>query len=223
MTAYHEFTRGGIALGLGDLDDSAASFDAGLDRADSADMGWKSMAVGGRAMVDVLRGDLAAASTRLDAWDDTGLPDQFGFPVPTRARALLLEANRKLRAAATTAGRAWDHGRRFGLYSWLPTVVLETARIGARAGDTALLVIDMINDLSFEGADALREPARAAAKARLSRRFEEAIDACVLRHDPHALRRTVTRGAGQSFEASAERYLCEFRLPLRSLEAMSRG
>ena len=139
MTAYHEFTRGGIALGLGDLDDSAASFDAGLDRADSADMGWKSMAVGGRAMVDVLRGDLAHASTRLDAWNDTGLPDQFGFPVPTHARALLLEANRKLRAAAATAGVAWDHGRRFNLYSWLPTVVLETARIGARAGDTALL------------------------------------------------------------------------------------
>lgn len=33
------------------------------------------------------------------------------------------------------------------------------------AGKTALLVIDMINDLSFEGAEGLREPARAAAKA----------------------------------------------------------
>ena len=43
------------------------------------------------------------------------------------------------------------------------------------AGDTALLVIDMINDLSFEGADALREPARAAAKAIASLR--DAADA----------------------------------------------
>lgn len=33
------------------------------------------------------------------------------------------------------------------------------------AGKTAFLVIDMINDLSFEGAESLREPARAAAKA----------------------------------------------------------
>ncbi|AFR46778.1 DNA-binding HTH domain-containing protein [Gordonia sp. KTR9] len=148
MTAYHEFTRGGIALGLGDLDDSAASFDAGLDRADSADMGWKSMAVGGRAMVDVLRGDLAIASNRLDEWDGTGLPDQFGFPVPIHARALLHEANRKLRVAATTVTRAWDHGRRFNLYSWLPTVALGTARIGVRAGDNTLLgsVLDGLDE-----------------------------------------------------------------------------
>lgn len=33
------------------------------------------------------------------------------------------------------------------------------------AGQTALLVIDMINDLSFAGAEGLREPARAAARA----------------------------------------------------------
>ncbi|WP_238420665.1 LuxR C-terminal-related transcriptional regulator [Gordonia sp. 'Campus'] len=139
MTAYHEFIRGGIALGLGELDDAAASFDAGLERADSGDMGWKSMAVGGRAMIDVLRGDLASASTRLNSWEKGGLPDQFGFPVPLHARSLLLEANRKLRAAATSATTAWDHGRRFHLYGWLPTVSLGYARIGVRAGDRELL------------------------------------------------------------------------------------
>lgn len=33
------------------------------------------------------------------------------------------------------------------------------------AGHTALIVIDMINDLAFEGSEDLREPARAAARA----------------------------------------------------------
>ncbi|MFE0751943.1 LuxR C-terminal-related transcriptional regulator [Gordonia sp. NPDC058843] len=149
MTAYHEFTRGGIALGLGDLEDSAASFDAGLERADSADMGWKSMAIGGRAIIDVLRGDLAAASTRLDAWEKSGLPDQFGFPVPAHARSLLLEANRKMRAAAASATSVWEHGRRFRLSVWLPTVAIECARIAVRSDDTELLgsIIAGLDDL----------------------------------------------------------------------------
>ncbi|WP_279627984.1 helix-turn-helix transcriptional regulator [Gordonia lacunae] len=188
MTAYHEFTRGGIALGLGDLDDSAASFDAGLDRADSADMGWKSMAVGGRAMVDVLRGDLATASTRLDAWDGTGLPNQFGFPIPAHARALLHEANRKLRAAATTAGVAWDHGRRFNLYSWLPTVALGTARIGVRAGDTALLgsVVDGLDEFPVPPAWPMSGPvAVARAMCAVALRDEDPL-AIVVAADEHA-------------------------------------
>ena len=41
----------------------------------------------------------------------------------------------------------------------------EPVRPRKAAGKTALLVIDMINDLSFEGAEGLREPARQAAKA----------------------------------------------------------
>ena len=58
MTAYHEFTRAGIELGFGHLDDAAATWDAGLELAAGADMGWTSLADGGRTMIDVLRGDL---------------------------------------------------------------------------------------------------------------------------------------------------------------------
>lgn len=42
---------------------------------------------------------------------------------------------------------------------------LSRVRPRPAAGKTALLVIDMINDLSFQGAEGLREPARRAAQA----------------------------------------------------------
>lgn len=138
MTAYHEFTRGGIALSRGRLDDAAASIDVGLERASSAGMGWTSLAEGARAMIDIHRGDLSAAATRLDAFAASGLPNQFGLPVPDHAQLLLLEARRRLRPAATVARRCWSGTVAMGLYGWLPSLAIDCARLARRAHDRGL-------------------------------------------------------------------------------------
>ncbi|MEE3853283.1 LuxR C-terminal-related transcriptional regulator [Gordonia sp. LSe1-13] len=158
MTAYHELTQGSIDLGRGNLDDAAAAWDAGLERAAAADMGWTSQAHAGRAMVDVLRGDLATATTRLDGWDASGEPDQFGFPTALRAWALLHEARRKLKPAAGTAATAWDRAVSTRLYAWLPFVALDCARIATRAQDMALL------EAVVAGLDAAPYPPTASAR-----------------------------------------------------------
>lgn len=139
MTAYHELTQGAVDFGRGNLDDAAAAWDAGLERAAAADMGWTSQAIAGRAMVDLFRGDLASATTRLDLWDDSGLTDQFGFPNAARAWALQHEARRKLKPAASGAAATWDRAVSAHLYGWLPWFAIECARIGTRAQDVALL------------------------------------------------------------------------------------
>ncbi|MGC4934688.1 LuxR C-terminal-related transcriptional regulator [Gordonia sp. DT30] len=139
MTAYHDFTRGGIELALGRLDDSAASFDTGFERVAAADMGWTSMAHAGRATVDILRGDFAAAAARLDAFSASGLPDQFGIPLITATRAHLLESRRRLRPAAQEATRTWRRAHDMQLYGWLPSSVLLLTRIAVRAGAADLL------------------------------------------------------------------------------------
>ncbi|MGC5247484.1 LuxR C-terminal-related transcriptional regulator [Gordonia sp. DT219] len=139
MTAYHDFTRGGIELALGRLDDSAASFDTGFERVAAADMGWTSMAHSGRATIDIMRGDFAAAAARLDDFSAAGLPDQFGIPLITATRAHLLESRRRLRPAAQEAARAWRQAHRMGLYGWLPSRILLLTRIAVRADDRDLL------------------------------------------------------------------------------------
>ncbi|MGW5524865.1 LuxR C-terminal-related transcriptional regulator [Gordonia sp. NPDC003950] len=152
MTAYHEFTRGGIEYGLGHLDDAAAAWDSGLELAASADMGWTSMAHGSRVIVDILRGELATAGTRLDTWTSAGLPDQFGLPLADRGRALLLEARRRLRPAAQSAADTWHRAVELRVHSWLPTFAIDCARIGTRAQD-----LDLIASVR-DGLDSLEHP-----------------------------------------------------------------
>ncbi|QTI69604.1 helix-turn-helix transcriptional regulator [Gordonia polyisoprenivorans] len=170
MAAYHEFTNAGIELGLGRLDNAAATWDAGLDLAASADMGWTSIADGGRALVDVLRGDLAAASSRLEAWAGNALPDQFGIDIHARVANLLLEARRKLRPAAAGMGAVFTRAVSRRLYAQLPTLAVDCARLGVRAQDLALLemVADTLEDLgepstSYAGAHTSLALARCAA------------------------------------------------------------
>lgn len=138
ITAYHDFTQGGIAMTRGRLDDAAASIDAGLERAAAADMGWTSIAEGARTMIDVFRGDFSFAATRLDRLAISGLPNQFGLPVLDHAQAVLLEAQRKLRPAAATAHQTWRHATDLGLYGWLPSLAVDCARIARRTDDSSL-------------------------------------------------------------------------------------
>lgn len=139
MTAYHEFTRGAILLARGHLEDAAASFDSGLERTERTDMGWTSLAEGGRALIDVYRSDFSAAATRLDTFARSGLPDQFGIPACARSQALLFEAQRKLRPATSAARGCLDHATDLGLFGWLPTFAIDCARIARRSGDIELL------------------------------------------------------------------------------------
>ncbi|MGW0038690.1 LuxR C-terminal-related transcriptional regulator [Gordonia sp. NPDC003376] len=139
LTSYHEFTSGGIELIAGRLSDAAARFDAGFEHLGAAEMGWTSLAQAGRALVDIHRGELGAAATRLDEYADAGLPDQFGIPTVTATRSALLEALRRLRPAATEAAAAWRRATELNLYGWMPLVVLQTTRIALRAHDDDLL------------------------------------------------------------------------------------
>lgn len=138
MTAYHDFTRGGIAMTRGRLDDAAATLDAGLERAAAADMCWTSLAEGPRVMIDVFRGDFSSAATRLDRLAISDLPNQFGLPVLPHAKAVLLEAQRKLRPAAAMAQQTWRRATDLGLFGWLSAIAVDCARIAHRTGDTEL-------------------------------------------------------------------------------------
>lgn len=160
MTAYHEFTRGGISMACGRLDDAAASFDAGLERAEAADMGWTSLAEGGRATIDIYRGDIAAASTRLDAFLERGHLEQFGIPAIDHALMLLFEAQRKLRPAAVAARRCWTKAAESGLYGWMPAAAVDCARVAQRSGDQELINVLTadLDDLSTAAAGSAAGP-----------------------------------------------------------------
>lgn len=133
VTAYRTFNRGGIELASGHLDDAAASFDTGFELTAAADMSWTSMAVGGRTLVDVWRGDFVSATGRLARFVESGEPEQFGLPVVGRARALLLEGRRQLGPAADVALETWTVARSREVHVWLPTFALDAVRIGIRA------------------------------------------------------------------------------------------
>lgn len=189
MAAYHDFTRGSIELGLGHLGDAAAAWDTGLDRVASADMGWTSMAIGGRILVDVLCGDLAAATLRLDDWDAGGLPEQFGLPVVGRARAQLFEASRKPRRASAAAATVWDRAVHQGLDVMLPEYSVDCARIAVRANDAVLLgrIVDGLDAMQFAPSPAMAPLAllgRTRAAATLGVADEsEVLDAAVVAAD----------------------------------------
>ncbi|MFJ2847646.1 AAA ATPase domain-containing protein [Streptomyces sp. LamerLS-31b] len=134
----HQLLRGSIDLAAGRLADAAAAFDAGLESADWAGLAWTSMSEGARALIDVLRGDLEAADTRLRAWHSAPAPLQFGIPQPQRAEVALLEARRRYREASRLAGEVWRTAAHRNLLTWLATVAPELARIARRAADEEL-------------------------------------------------------------------------------------
>ncbi|MBC3840608.1 hypothetical protein GXW82_11080 [Streptacidiphilus sp. 4-A2] len=86
QTTAHQFIAASIDLVSGRLADAAATFDTALDLAEAGEIAWVSSAVGARALVDVLRGELDAAERRLDQWDAQPRPLQFGIPQPDRVR-----------------------------------------------------------------------------------------------------------------------------------------
>ena len=138
QTAPHQLIAASIDLVAGRLADAAATFDTGLDLAEAGEIGWVSSAVGARALVDVLRGDLDAAERRLDQWDAEPRPLQFGIPQPDRARVALLEARRRHAEAARLARTVWERAAAQHCFVWLGAVAPELSRVALRAADEGL-------------------------------------------------------------------------------------
>ena len=114
-------------------DDAAAALDSGLGLARETGTGWLSMAVGGRALIDVHRGDLTAAHVRLAAFARTGLPLQFGWDDPGLARLALAEAEGETESAIASAATLWQQALDRGGELWLVTVAPYAVRIGETA------------------------------------------------------------------------------------------
>lgn len=138
--AYRHFIAAAVDLAAFRLGDAAAHFDAGFDLAATAEMGWTSMAVCGRTLIDVHRGDVTAAARRLDDWERRGEREQFGLPASRRARVAVLEAQRRFSEAAVLAAAVWQYAIDNHFYGWLPTVAPEFARVALRAADPGLLL-----------------------------------------------------------------------------------
>jgi len=139
QTASHQIVAGAIDFASGRLADSAATLDSALELAATTEMGWTSLAVGTRALVDVLRGALTEAEERLDRWDAEDHVLQFGIPQPARARAALREAQRRYAQAADLALDTWRRAASLRLRSWMVTVAPEFSRLGVRAAAPNLL------------------------------------------------------------------------------------
>ena len=160
QTASHQVVAGTIDLAAGRLADAAGTLDAAAELLATMEQGWTSQSVGSRALIDVLRGDLPEAETRLDEWESEAHPLQLGVPQPARARVALLEAQRRYVLAAELAGKTWEHAASYRLRSWMVHVAPELCRVAVRAADPALL-----SAISAGLADVRRPVAPAAAPA----------------------------------------------------------
>jgi DNA-binding CsgD family transcriptional regulator len=135
QTAGHHAVGGGIDLQSARLDDAAAQLDTALELAARMELGSMTQAVSGRAIVDVLRGDIRAARERIESCT---APDEFGMPTLDRARVAVLEAERKYVDAARLAARAWTGAGQLHLFGWQVAVGPEFARVALRASDVDL-------------------------------------------------------------------------------------
>ncbi|MDL5156647.1 helix-turn-helix domain-containing protein [Actinomycetospora termitidis] len=142
---YHDFVAARIHVIAGRWTDGVAAMDAGLAAAAGTGTGWTSLALAGRARVELDRGDLPAAAAVLDRAAD--VPEQFGLPAVTMTTALLDEARGLPEAALERAVGAWREARRGGRTAATALYGLDLARLATRAGRP---------DVLREMADALR-------------------------------------------------------------------
>ncbi|GAC68117.1 helix-turn-helix transcriptional regulator [Gordonia soli] len=141
---YHQLISGSIELLRGNLADSVAIYDAAFEKVATGEEAVSSLAYGGRAMIDVMTGDLAGAEHRVQLWDDDRigyghLLHQFGIPQIARVRMLTAEARRSHRTAAHLAGEVWSGAMSQHCFSWAAMVAPEIVRIAIRAVDEDLV------------------------------------------------------------------------------------
>jgi DNA-binding CsgD family transcriptional regulator len=166
LTVPHQFTAATIDFVSGRYADAAVQLDAALEVAGRTELGWVSQGYGMRAMVDVVRNDLASAEKRLSSWDAAPGTLQLGIREPERVRVALLEAQRRYPAAAALARAVWAGARRQNLHIWMVAIAPELARVALRAADAVLLaeVTDGLAELPDTFGPAMA-PARALAAA----------------------------------------------------------
>jgi DNA-binding CsgD family transcriptional regulator len=158
QTAGHHAVAGAIDVQAARLDDAAAQFDTALDVAARMELGSMSQAASGRALVDVLRGDIRAARARIESWTAS---EEFGLPALDRARVAVLEAERRYTDAARLAAAAWSRAGSLHLFGWQATVGPDFARVALRASDVDLA--RLIHDDLARTPEPAGRPGRAAA------------------------------------------------------------
>lgn len=96
--------------------------------------GWTSIAVGGRVLVEIYRGDLEAVRSRLDRWYAQKLPNQFGLPSVAFAEAELFAARGLFDDASALATRLWTEAISLGHTGWALAHAVELLHRHAREG-----------------------------------------------------------------------------------------
>jgi DNA-binding CsgD family transcriptional regulator len=175
---YHDFVAARVHAVAGRWSDATAEMDSGLAAAAGTGTGWTSLAVGGRARMDLDRGDVDAAAVVLER--AAGRPEQFGLPAVAMTTALLDEARGAPDAALTRADQAWRTALRGGRTVVLALYGVDVARLALRAGrrdvlddlatalradppDGALVrpVVDLVSGLAADDLPAVRAAADA--------------------------------------------------------------
>ena len=130
-------TAGVVELAAGEWDAAAAEFDAALDLSQETGTGWISIPTGLRSYIDAHRGDLQAATDRLDAFRRRRLPLQFGQDHPGLAELAILEAAGSTTAAHALGRALWRQARvRPGI--WAVELAVDVTRVALAAADRRL-------------------------------------------------------------------------------------
>ncbi|GLZ54699.1 helix-turn-helix transcriptional regulator [Actinomycetospora sp. NBRC 106378] len=138
---YHDFVAARVHVVGGRWSDGVAELDSGLDAAAGTGTGWVSLAVAGRARMDLDRGDTTAAAGVLER--AAGVPEQFGLPAVALTTALLDEARGALDTALRRADAVWRTALRGGRVAAVAMVGADVARLALRTGRR-----DVLDDLA---------------------------------------------------------------------------
>jgi DNA-binding CsgD family transcriptional regulator/tetratricopeptide (TPR) repeat protein len=144
QTTYRQLIQASILTVRGQLSDAAATYDTAFEKVAVGDEAVPSLAMGGRVMIDIARGDLASAERRVEDWEAGRvghgvLVRQFGLPDIERQKMLIFEARRRHRPAAAMASAAWSGAIDQHAYAWAATISPACARIAVRAMEPSLL------------------------------------------------------------------------------------
>ncbi|WP_433803636.1 LuxR C-terminal-related transcriptional regulator [Actinomycetospora sp. CA-084318] len=138
---YHDFVAARVHAVAGRWSDARAELDGGLAAAAGTGTGWTSLAVAGRARLDLDRGDTPAAAAALER--AATLTEQFGLPAVTLATAVLDEARGAPDAGLRRADAAWRAAHRDGRVAPVAMYGTDVARLALRADRR-----DVLDDLA---------------------------------------------------------------------------
>lgn len=166
----HRTNSATIALAFGEVDDAVAGYDAAVAAAEQTRNGWISWAVGARARIDVLRGDLDAAERRVGSFRATSRPDSLGLHIIDLVEAELTAG----RGRSADHLSAWSIARGEDNCLWQLLCGLDLVRVGRRVDAEVQPILRHLAEL--EATPALRH-VPAFARAVLRRDVEAAVAA----------------------------------------------